>query len=133
MLTTIPKTWGREQWLENNELYCLKELHIFAGQRCSLHRHRVKDETFVVRQGVVIVELRKRILIVNPDDKIRIKPGEWHRFGSKAGAVMLEVSTHHDDSDVERMPGEESGRIPSGWGVVAKSPRSRKGALTCKS
>ena len=33
-----------------------------------------------------------------------------HRFGSVQGGLLIEVSTHHDDEDVERF--EESGRLP---------------------
>ena len=39
----VPKGWGREVWLVNNELYCGKILEIVKGKRCSLHFHKLKN------------------------------------------------------------------------------------------
>ena len=40
------KGWGYENWLVNTELYCGKILHFNHGKQCSLHYHKIKDETF---------------------------------------------------------------------------------------
>jgi mannose-6-phosphate isomerase-like protein (cupin superfamily) len=104
--TVVPKAWGREVWLVNNELYCLKELHISPGWQCSLHRHRVKDETFVMSCGEVQVSVEtpdgRFEASLKPGEAVRIPVGCYHRFSSRTGGVLLEVSTHHDDEDVER-------------------------------
>jgi len=39
----VPKGWGREVWLVNDELYCGKILEIVKGKRCSLHFHKLKN------------------------------------------------------------------------------------------
>ena len=105
---TVPKAWGHEVWLVNTELSCLKELHITPGWQCSLHRHRIKDETFIVQSGHVEIELGGRYWQANPGETIHVPPLTWHRFASHTGAMLLEVSTHHSDADVERR--EESQR-----------------------
>ena len=111
----VPKVWGSETWIVNEPTYCGKELHIYAGFRCSLHMHPVKDETFYVIGGTVELEVgnspetvQSRKLLIG--DSARILPGTWHRFSSRCGAAVVEFSTHHDDADVVRH--EESGRIP---------------------
>ena len=111
----VEKVWGREYWLENNDSYCAKLLHVRAGYQCSLHYHKIKDETFLVIEGAVTLEttlarhLQPRILYAG--QKTRIHPYIAHRFTGLApsGAVILEVSTHHDDADVVRL--EESKKI----------------------
>lgn len=100
----VKKLWGRELWLVNNEKYCTKYLYLEPGFACSLHRHSVKDETFVVLSGSCVLECgdsRREMVAYNSE---RIPPGTWHRFSNPGDAIciILEASTHHDDADVER-------------------------------
>lgn len=53
------KPWGFEREIVNEE-YCGKELHVLYGHCLSLHYHRLKTETFLVRDG------EPEILYVNP-------------------------------------------------------------------
>ena len=108
----VPKVWGEEIWLTNIPLYCAKFLTLNDGHQCSLHRHLQKTETFFVLEGSVNLEVR-----TDPDKKalstIRLEAGEnyhipagiFHRFSTAkpGGAIILEVSTRHDDLDVERL------------------------------
>jgi hypothetical protein len=48
-VNVVPKTWGREVWIVNNETYCGKILYITAGKTGSLHYHRHKTETFYLK------------------------------------------------------------------------------------
>lgn len=107
-MKVVEKAWGSETWLVNSELYCAKFLNISPQYRCSLHAHKVKDETFIVLNGGVILEQvdasgHKHEEILGYGDARHIAPGTYHRFGSIAGATILEVSTHHDDADVIRL------------------------------
>lgn len=108
----VPKLWGGEVWLVNNELYCAKYLLVHPGWACSLHRHAVKDETFIIEHGFIHLEFGNKKRYLRPGDSQRILPGTWHRFSNDEGvavARILEVSTMHSDADVERR--EESKRI----------------------
>jgi mannose-6-phosphate isomerase-like protein (cupin superfamily) len=106
----VEKVWGREYWLENNESYCAKLLYIRAGYQCSLHYHKIKDETFLVLDGTISLETtsarRLQPDILHPGQKTRIHPYVAHRFTGITNAIILEVSTYHDDLDVVRL--EES-------------------------
>ena len=98
------KVWGREVCLANTELYCAKYLYLDPGFACSLHRHLVKDETFVVLGGSCLLEHGDSQRQMEPNDSQRIAPGTWHRFSNHGDTVcvILEVSTHHSEEDVER-------------------------------
>lgn len=103
----VAKLWGLEHWIINNDKYCFKVLTIFPGYQCSLHYHNEKDETFVVQSGEVLLEHQGVEELLGPGQKRRIEPGTPHRFKAKDGtAVVIEISTHHDDADVVRI--EES-------------------------
>lgn len=102
------KVWGKEICLTNNQAYCCKYLVLADGMQCSLHRHHEKMETFFVLSGKVGVKWgtdlnQLRVEAKDAGDALPVYPGTWHRFWAIEGpAVILEVSTHHDDSDVER-------------------------------
>src|SRR5574341_722116 len=53
----------------------------------------------------VVLEIGDARFEARPGESFRVEPGVWHRFTNRFAHVfvqMLEVSTHHDDNDVER-------------------------------
>jgi len=107
MIPKVEKVWGYEFWITNELEYCAKILQLTAGFQCSLHYHPKKKETFHVLNGQVKLEQRdirgipfEEILM--PGDTRTIYPKTPHRFSSVDGAKILEISTHHEDSDVVR-------------------------------
>lgn len=110
----IPKTWGREEVIVSEPEYTAKYLVISPGKKCSLHYHPIKKETFHVERGKVLLEqLDVRGIpfseTLETGASRTIMPKTPHRFSSKEGAVLLEISTHHEDSDVVRI--EPSGDL----------------------
>lgn len=111
----VSKKWGTEYWLVNSYLpsYCAKLLVLNPGYKCSLHCHHLKTETFVVLEGVVNLRLlindREEKLVLIEGQHFTLHPHEYHQFSSSAPAVILEVSSFHDDNDVQRL--EESGPV----------------------
>lgn len=108
-IAPVSKAWGEEYWVVNNDKYCMKLLHLHPGYQCSLHYHKVKDETFIVIAGNVRLEKNDFTHHMSDSQKLRIAPGDVHRFSSYTGALIIEVSTHHDDADSYRI--EESRKI----------------------
>ena len=51
----VPKSWGYELWIENNDKYCGKKLFCAKDKYCSFHYHKLKEETFYVASGRLIV------------------------------------------------------------------------------
>jgi mannose-6-phosphate isomerase-like protein (cupin superfamily) len=105
----IPKGWGEEIIIENNELYCGKLLIFKAGCKFSMHFHMIKDETWYINEGEF---LYKWINCHNADiheEKltkgmvIRQRPGQPHQLIALTDGVIFEVSTHHMDSDSYRI------------------------------
>lgn len=104
----VPKAWGEEQWLVNRA-YCGKRLLLKKGHRCSLHFHRLKDETFFVASGRILLELGSGEAVMGPGSHQHIPIGVEHRFSGLEDSEIVEFSTHHEDSDSYRVPGETSG------------------------
>ena len=50
----VPKGWGEELIIENNEKYCGKLLIFKKGCKFSMHYHLIKDETWYVDKGTFL-------------------------------------------------------------------------------
>ena len=110
----VEKVWGKETWIANNALYCGKIMELKEGYRCSIHRHKKKDETFYILSGVVLLEFGKPAekgpvsfwqnkLLMQKGQSKRICPNIYHRFTGITDAVIIEFSTHHEDDDSYRL------------------------------
>lgn len=102
----VSKVWGYERWLENNDRYCCKLLSLNKGYQCSLHFHKAKDETFLVIKGHIRLEVGDKVLHLHSGNFMRIPPGTIHRFRGIEDSLIIETSTHHEESDSHRL--EES-------------------------
>ena len=122
MTIEVKKVWGSERWLVNSNDYCGKVMILNQGFRCSTHKHLIKDETFYIVGGMILMEsgvdlcaLERRVL--RPGDHVRINPGVWHRFTGIETSEFIEISTHHEDSDSVRHTKSE--KVPDDeWPVV---------------
>lgn len=83
----------------NEPEYCSKWLTLAPGQECPLHWHKLKKETFFCLAGEVRLLADDKTVHLTPGEKYTILPGIRHSFGSLAGAVIEEVSTHDENSD----------------------------------
>lgn len=99
--------WGFEVRLVNEDEYCCKLLaFIEPGVTGSFHYHANKKETFILLSGVVYI--RESRLDISTTTReygatFTVKPGERHSIEAVGGpALILEVSTHHEDDDTYR-------------------------------
>ena len=52
----VSKGWGFEKWIVNNEKYCGKLLYLIKGKKCSWHFHKIKEETFYIQSGKILLK-----------------------------------------------------------------------------
>lgn len=108
------KSWGWEEWIVNNDLYCGKRLHFTTVDRgTSLHFHMRKHETMYVESGAFLittidpVHATPAYHCLRQGDSIVIEPGTVHRIEAcelvEDKAVLVEFSTHHEDADSYRV------------------------------
>lgn len=116
----VTKPWGKEVWLELNDKYCFKRIHLNAGHKTSLQYHERKKETSYFLSGQVEVwlendkgEIDKKIM--GPGDHCTVEPFKKHRVIAITDAVYFEASTPEVD-DIVRIQddfGRPDGRIDS--------------------
>ena len=105
----VPKGWGEELIIENNDMYCGKVLVFNSGCKFSMHYHMIKDETWYVEYGEFIyrwldtetAELHE--IILREGDVVRQRPGQPHQLEAITNGRIFEVSTHHENSDSYRI------------------------------
>ena len=105
------KSWGWEEWIVNNDLYCGKRLHfvqVFGST--SLHFHMKKHETMFVERGrfeITVHETKtgdEKRHDLYEGESIVIVPGTPHRIKAMiADSILVEFSTHHEDDDSYRI------------------------------
>ena len=105
----VPKGWGEELIIENNEMYCGKLLIFKEGCKFSMHYHLIKDETWYVQEG----EFRYRWIDtetadihevkLKEGDVVRQRVGQPHQLMAETDGTIFEVSTQHFDEDSYRV------------------------------
>lgn len=110
------KGWGAETWYHNSPLYCGKVLRFDAGKRCSLHYHRLKHETFVVKSGRFIIVTAKmheggsyidhktfEVRQLTEGDALEVPPLLAHQMLALEDSELIEFSTQHFEDDSYRL------------------------------
>jgi quercetin dioxygenase-like cupin family protein len=104
----VPKGWGFEKWIVNKEEYCGKVLYFFKDKRCSFHYHKLKDETFYVQSGKILLRYSdtdepEHEVILNRGDNFHIYRGLRHQMIALDNTELFEFSTQHFDEDSYRI------------------------------
>lgn len=106
----VSKGWGFEKWIVNNEKYCGKLLYFVKGKRCSWHFHKIKDETFYIQSGKILLKWSNEDDIMNAQEVILSKGDSWHvTVGQRHQMIaiedteLFEFSTEHFEDDSYRI------------------------------
>lgn len=108
LIKFVPKGWGFEKWIVNNEEYCGKLLYLVKGKKCSWHYHILKDETFYIQSGKVLLKYSETDVpefekILGPGDNFHIYRGLRHQIVALEDTELFEFSTQHFDTDSIRI------------------------------
>jgi quercetin dioxygenase-like cupin family protein len=106
----VPKGWGFEKWIVNNKEYCGKLLYFVKGKKCSWHYHDLKDETFYIQSGKILLRYSEEDdliisdeLILEKGDKFHVTRGMRHQMQGLEDTELFEFSTQHFESDSIRI------------------------------
>lgn len=105
----VDKAWGYELWIHNEQDYCGKILHFNKSSKFSMHYHLIKDETWYVAKGKLILcsidpdSAEEYILHLNVGDVVEVKKGIPHQLLAIEESDIFEISTQHFDEDSYRV------------------------------
>lgn len=83
-----------EYWIANEveHGYCAKYLFLFQNQRCPVHRHLNKHETFFVIKGRITLSIEHVDYVISEGEKKAVEPSMFHGFLAQKPTLILEVS-----------------------------------------
>ena len=106
----VPKGWGFEKWIVNNDEYCGKLLYFVKDRKCSFHYHQLKDETFYVHSGKILLKYSEdddlenaEEIILNRGDNFHVYRGLRHQMIALEDTELFEFSTQHFEIDSHRV------------------------------
>ena len=106
----VPKGWGYEKWIVNNEEYCGKLLFFLRDKKCSWHYHVLKDEVFYVQSGKIFVKFSEdddletaQEIVLSKGDNFHVYRGLRHQMIAIEDTELFEFSTQHFDEDSYRI------------------------------
>ena len=109
------KGWGHEVWMANCELYCGKQLVVYRNLKCSVHYHKLKNETFFLADGLIRMAVWEapfelgyptecNTFLMHPGDRLVLPPNTPHQFtGVDPKSTIIEISTQHFEEDSYRI------------------------------
>lgn len=97
------KYWGSIETIFNRNS-AGKRLFFEKGKQSSLHFHCSKKETYYIHSGKLLVRLRAgrgedRFFELDAGSTLFIPPGLMHQDGGLEDTIVIEISTHDEDSD----------------------------------
>lgn len=106
----VLKGWGCEHWIWNSGLYCGKILQFNAGKKCSYHYHKIKDETFYLQSGKILLKYgydddysSAKELILVPGNTFHVPVGLRHQMMGIECSELFEFSSTHYEEDSYRV------------------------------
>ena len=82
-----------------NREYCKKLIVALPGQAHPEQYHKKKEETFLVLHGELELSLDGKNEKLSRGDVITVEPGVRHKFSTKTGCIIEEVSSTHHKND----------------------------------
>ena len=107
----ISKIWGWEFVYHNNDKYCFKRLLLRKSFQCSTHYHKIKEETFYIEFGKIILNIEGKDNILRQGDYITLLPMTKHSFCGITNAMIIECSSQDFVEDSYRVENELSRQI----------------------
>ena len=90
--------------------FCTQRYHIIKGKKCSWHYHKLKDETFYLQEGKILLKYsdednieQSKELILERGDKFHVYRGLRHQMFALEDTDLFEFSTQHFDNDSYRV------------------------------
>lgn len=82
-----------------NRAYCKKIIIVFPGQENPTHMHKIKEETFQILNGSMILTVNGNNYFLKSGEVFTVERKMSHSFYSKNGCIFEEISTTHNMND----------------------------------
>jgi mannose-6-phosphate isomerase len=114
----IEKPWGRVVTYAHNQPSTVRVITVQPGQETSVHFHRMRDETWVVLDPGLTVEVGERSVTASPGEEFVIPAEQTHRIrcdGSEPGRILEVAYGYTTEDDSERLRDDYGRPVVADW------------------
>jgi mannose-6-phosphate isomerase-like protein (cupin superfamily) len=99
--------WGSYMVLDESDTYKVKRIEVLPGKRLSYQRHSLREEHWVIVDGIAHITLNGREIYIGRSERMHIPRGVAHRIENpgKEPLVLVEVQlgSYLGEDDIERL------------------------------
>ncbi len=102
----IDKPWGKVATYALNQPSSVRVITVEPGQETSVHYHRMRDETWVVLDPSLMIQVGNREVDAQPGEEFMVPAEETHRIanrGSVRGRVLEIAYGYTTEDDTQRL------------------------------
>ena len=102
----VDKPWGRVATYALNQPSSVRVISVEAGRETSVHYHRMRDETWVVLDPGLTIEIGDRVIQAAAGEEFVIPAEETHRIrcdGSVPGRILEIAYGYTSEDDSQRL------------------------------
>ena len=114
----IDKPWGRVATYALNQPSSVRVITVEAGQETSVHYHRMRDETWVVLDPGLTIEIGDRSIEAEPGEEFVIPAEESHRIrctGTAPGRILEVAYGYTSEDDTQRLQDQYGRPADADW------------------
>lgn len=114
----VEKPWGRVATYAHNQPSTVRVITVEPGQETSVHFHRMRDETWVVLDPGLVVEIGERAVNAAPGEEFVIPAEQSHRIrcdGPAAGRILEVAYGYTTEDDSQRLEDDYGRPLVADW------------------
>jgi mannose-1-phosphate guanylyltransferase/mannose-6-phosphate isomerase len=114
----VDKPWGKVATYSLNQPSSVRVITVEPGQETSVHYHRMRDETWVVLDEGLIVEIGNKVVPAQPGEEFMIPAEETHRIRCTAptrGRILEIAYGYTTEDDTQRLEDAYGRSLEADW------------------
>jgi mannose-6-phosphate isomerase len=114
----VKKPWGEVVTYALNQPSSVRVITVEPGKETSVHYHRMRDETWVVLDRGLTIEIGERTVEAGPGDEFVIPAEETHRIrctGPDAGRILEVAYGYTTEDDTLRLQDAYGRSLEPDW------------------
>ncbi len=114
----VEKPWGKVTTYALNQTASVRIITIDAGRSTSEHYHQLRDETWIVLDDGLTVQIGNRVVEARPGEEFVVAAEEPHRIsngGSGRGRVLEVAYGYTTEDDVFRLQDDYGRPLEPEW------------------
>lgn len=114
----VEKPWGRVATYAHNQPSTVRVITVEPGQETSVHFHRMRDETWVVLDPGLVVEIGERAVNAAPGEEFVIPAEQSHRIrcdGPASGRILEVAYGYTTEDDSQRLEDDYGRPLVADW------------------